>query len=126
MNHAHIATYLRSYRKRSGLSLKELAFLLGYPNEGPVSLHERLRCMPPFRAALGYEAVFRIPASRLFPAAFDEISRAVEGRLKMLEKQLQNPNVKGRKPVLIARKLEWMRERQNLEQPDFPDEAGLS
>ena len=126
MNQTHIATYLRSYRKSSGLSQNELAFLLGYPAEGPVSRHERLCCTPPFRSVLGYEAVFRISASKLFPAAFDEISQAVEGRLKMLEERLQNPNVKGRKPVLIARKLEWMRERQNLEQAAFPDEAGLS
>jgi hypothetical protein len=125
MNHAHITSYLRAYRKWSGLSQKELAILIGYPNEGLVSRHERLCCTLPFRAALGYEAVFGIPASKLFPVAYDEISQAVEGRLKRLEERLQNSNLKGRKPALTARKLEWIWERQNLKQSHFPDESGL-
>jgi transcriptional regulator with XRE-family HTH domain len=126
MNQAHLASYLRSHRKRSGLSQKELAMLLGYPDEGPVSRHERLYCTPPFRVALGYEAVFRIPASKLFPAALQEISQDVEVRLKNLESQLQNSTVKGRKAVLIARKLEWMWARQNPEQSDPFNGPGLT
>ena len=126
MNQTHIASYLHSCRTLSGLSQKELAFLLGYPSEGPVSRHERLICRPPFSAALGYEAVFRMSASKLFPAAFAEISQAVDGRLKKLEERLQNANTKGRTPALIVRKLEWISERQALVQPDFSDEAGLS
>jgi len=118
MNQAHIATYIRSYRKWSGLSQKELAFLLGYPDEVPVSRHERLRCRPPFCIALGYEAVFGVSASKLFPAAFDEISLAIEVRLKALEDQLRKSNRKGRNPVLTARKLEWIYERENLKQPN--------
>lgn len=65
-------------------------------------------------------------ASKLFPAAFAEISQAVDGRLKKLEERLQNANTKGRTPALIVRKLEWISERQTLVQPDFSDEAGLS
>ena len=126
MNHAHTASYLRFYRKRSGLSQKELAILVGYPNEGPVSRQERLYCTPPFHTALGYEAIFRVPASELFPAAFEEILNAVEVRLKRLESQLQNSTVKGRNAILIARKLEWIWERQNPEQSDLSDEAGLA
>lgn len=118
MNQSYLASYLRYHRKRSGLSQKELAMLLGYPDEGPVSRHERLYCTPPFRIALGYETVFRIPASELFPATLQEISQDVEVRLTKLESQLSNSSVKGRKAVLIARKLEWMWARQNPKQSD--------
>jgi transcriptional regulator with XRE-family HTH domain len=126
MNQQQLASYLRSHRKRAGLSQKELAMLLGYPDEGPVSRHERLYCTPPFHIALGYEAVFSVSVSELFPAAFEEVSQAVEVRLKRLESRLQNSTDKGRKAVLIARKLEWMWERQNRQQSDFPNEAGLA
>jgi transcriptional regulator with XRE-family HTH domain len=101
------------------LTQEELAFLLALPDEGPVSRHERLRCTPAFRTAFGYEAVFNVSASKLFPAAFAEISQGVEERLKRLEDQLQSSTAKGRNPVLIARKLEWISERQNLKQPHF-------
>lgn len=90
--------------------------LLGYPDEGQISRHERLQCSPPFRIALGYEAVFRVPVSKLFPAAFAEISEHVDARLKELEERLKQSTAKGRHAALIARKLEWMWERQNLDQ----------
>jgi transcriptional regulator with XRE-family HTH domain len=125
MNQRYPASYLRSHRKRSGLSQMELAALLGYPNEGPVSRHERLYSTPPFRIALGYEVIFGVPASELFPATFEEISQYVEVRLKMLRSQLEDSTAKGRSAILIARKLEWMLERQNPEQSATPNETRL-
>jgi DNA-binding XRE family transcriptional regulator len=116
MNHSRPACYLRSHRKRSGLSQKELALLIGYPNEGSVSRHERLYCVPPFHIALGYEAVFRIPVSKLFPGGYFEISEGIEARIDELGSQLRNSTAKGRRAVQIARILEWMWERKNQDQ----------
>jgi transcriptional regulator with XRE-family HTH domain len=116
MNKSRLASYLGSHRKRSGLSQKELGQLLGYPSEGTVSRHERLCSTPPFQVALGYEAVFRIPVSELFPGAFERIRQDVEARIAHMERKLQDSTAKGREAARIARKLEWIWERQNQEQ----------
>lgn len=117
MNHSRPACFLRSHRKRSGLSQKELALLIGYPNEGSVSRHERLYCVPPFHIALAYEAVFRISVSGLFPGAYSEISEGIDTRIEEWESQLRDATVRGRRAVQIARILEWMSERQNQDRP---------
>ena len=116
MNESHLASYLGSHRKRSGLSQKELGQLLGYPSEGTISRHERLCSTPPFQVALGYEAVFCIPVSELFPGAFERIRQDVEERIARMERQLQESSAKGREAAKIARKLEWIWERRNQEQ----------
>ena len=105
MNKSRLASYLSSHRKRSGLSQKELGQLLGYPSEGTVSRHERLRSTPPFHVALGYEAVFCVPVSELFPGKFEQIRKDVEARIAHMERQLQDSTAKGRKAARIARKL---------------------
>ena len=115
MKESRLASYLSSHRKRSGLSQKELGQLLGYPSEGTVSRHERLCSTPPFQVALGYEAVFRVPVSELFPGALERIRQEVEQRIARMERQLQDSSAKGREAARIARKLEWIWERQNQE-----------
>lgn len=124
MNAPRPASYLRSQRKQSGLSQQELAQLVGYPGEGCVSRHERFCNAPTLLIALGYEAVFHVPAAKLFPALFEPISRDVETRIKEMESHLHDSTAKGRKAVLIAQKLEWMWARRNPEQSEPSDEPG--
>jgi transcriptional regulator with XRE-family HTH domain len=123
MNKSCLASYLGSHRKRSGLSQKELGQLLGYPSEGTISRHERICSTPPFQAALAYEAVFRVPVSELFPGAFERIRQDIEARISRMERELQGSTAKGREAARIARKLEWIWERQNQEQTPFNHEA---
>lgn len=118
MNHSYLPSYLRTHRKRSGLSQREIANLLGYPDEGQVSRHERLASVPPFLIALGYQAIFRVPISDLFPGVYETAKQTIEERLVKMEHNFQQYSAKGRNAAMIARKLEWMRERQNPEQSD--------
>jgi transcriptional regulator with XRE-family HTH domain len=118
MNQSHLASYLHSHRKRSGLSQRELAHLLGYPDQGPVSRHERLCSVPPLMIVLGYQAIFHVPVSDLFPGAYEAIGQAIEERLEKLKDDLHQRSAKGRSAAMIARKLEWMWERENPEQSD--------
>jgi DNA-binding XRE family transcriptional regulator len=118
MNQSHLASYLHSHRKRSGLSQRELAHLLGYPDQGPVSRHERLCSVPPLMIALGYQAIFHVPVSDLFPGAYETTRQAIEERLEQLKDDLHQSSAKGRSAAMIARKLEWMWERENPEQSD--------
>ena len=126
MSHSHLASYLRTHRKQSGLSQRELARLLGYPDEGQVSRHERLYCVPPFQIALRYQAVFRVPISDLFPGAYETAKEAIEARLTQMEHDLHECSAKGRNAATIARKLEWMWERQNPELSDSIHASGIA
>lgn len=115
MKELHLASYISSHRKRAGLNQKELGSLLGYPDEGPVSRHERLRSIPPLYIALGYQAIFHVPVAELFPAAYDKIRESIEARLQEMRRDLEQSSAKGRQAARIARKLTWMWERENQE-----------
>ncbi len=115
MKESHLASYISSHRKRAGLNQKELGNLLGYPDEGPVSRHERLRSIPPLYIALGYQAIFHVPVAELFPAAYDNIRESIEARLQEMRRDLEQSSAKGRQAARIARKLLWMWERENQE-----------
>jgi hypothetical protein len=95
-----------------------MAHLLGYPDQGPVSRHERLCSVPPLIIALSYQAIFRVPVADIFPASYEAIKQSVEERLEKMKDDLHQCSAKGRNAAMIARKLEWMWERQNPEQSD--------
>ena len=61
-----LENYLRTYRKRSGLTQREVAFLVGCRNGAQVSRYEKRRRLPPLRMALACEAAFGVPVSELF------------------------------------------------------------
>lgn len=126
MNQSRLASYLSSHRKKLGLSQKRLGKLLGYPDEGPVSRHERLCSVPPLRIALGYQAIFQIPVSELFPGIYERIKQDIEGHLAELEGTLLQSSAKGRDAARITRTLEWLWERQNQEQTQLAHDAELS
>lgn len=117
------ASYLRSHRKRSGLSQRDVAQILGYLHEGEVSRHEQFSSAPPLRIALGYEALFKVSVSELFPHEFNAVKQEVEQRLKRLAESLQNSTARGREATLIARKIEWMWERDNQQTALFTPHA---
>src|SRR5437879_2031593 len=59
-----LENYLRTYRKRSGLTQREVAFLVGCRNGAQVSRYEKRRRLPPLRTALACEAAFGVPGGR--------------------------------------------------------------
>ena len=106
---------LRTLRLRSGLSQKELAHILGFRSETPISRHERSETVPNLLTALGYEVIFREPISDLFPGIYLAVEAGIEERLAKIEEELQQSTVKGRGAVRIARMLEYFWERTNPE-----------
>jgi transcriptional regulator with XRE-family HTH domain len=107
-----IACRLRTLRRKSGLSQIELARLLGYRTEVPVSRHERSVTVPNLRTALGYEVIFRVPISELFPGLYRSMEAGIEQRIAKMEDQLQQSTAKGRKAEPVARRLEFFCERK--------------
>jgi DNA-binding XRE family transcriptional regulator len=108
------ANYIRMYRKRSWLSQRELAELLGLITEWRISEHERSITIPRLLTAISYEIVFQAPLSKLFPGIYETVQGNIESRLAELEARLQESDAKGRAAIPIARKLEWICERRSL------------
>src|SRR5208282_4161442 len=109
-----LPNYLRTYRRRAGLSQREVALLLGYKQRGQTSRHEQFKAFPPLAVALAYEVLYRAPASTLFLGMHDTVNTTVEKRVAAMEKDLQGRSAKNADADSIARKLEWMIERREL------------
>ena len=84
-----IKSYLRTYRKRGGLTQDEMAFLLGYQSGTKISRFERLARQPNLETALACQVVFGIPAHKLFPGVFAEVEKIVTERARQLSSRLQ-------------------------------------
>jgi transcriptional regulator with XRE-family HTH domain len=104
--------YLKSHRKKTGLSQRELALLIGYADEGQVSRHERSKSIPPLIVALSYEALFRVSVSVLFPGLFEALAERIEERLTEFEEELGKRAASGRKANTTAQKLIWIKKRE--------------
>jgi transcriptional regulator with XRE-family HTH domain len=112
MNHQAAGNYLRTHRKKSGLSQREMGKLLGYRNPGQISRHERATSIPPLAAALAYELIFRVPVAAIFAGIRDATARDVEKKLKEIGVTLGNRDAGDRNANLTAQKLAWLSERQ--------------
>ena len=114
-----IAAALRTLRKKSGLTQRELAYILGFKSEFPVSRHERSIGVPNLLTAIAYEIIFRTPISVQFRGLYKSVEASIEQRLGELEEELQQSTAKGRGAIVVARKLEFCCERNNPE-PNQP------
>jgi len=108
-----LVNYVRIHRRKACLTQRELGQALGYRDEGAVARHERFRGLPPFLIALGYEIVFQLPVSEIFPGLKQTMALGVEQRLAEFEKTLQMQADAGSRDSMIARKLEWLSERRS-------------
>ena len=97
--------YLRTFRKRSGLSQDEVAFLLGGENGGMVSRYEQFNRVPSLETACAYEALFGVPTSQLFAG----VSKKVSNRLGRRASPLANRLGKAGADSMTARKLAMLR-----------------
>ena len=112
-NHV-LGNYLRTHRRRAGLSQRDLGLLLGYKDSGLISRHERSKTTPPLIAALAYEVVFRVSVSALFPGIHAEVTRMIAGNLAAFEEQLQQRSGKGRGANETAQKIIWLTQRREV------------
>ena len=79
-----LPNYLRTHRKRLGLSQDDVAYLLGAESGAKTSRYERFARVPGFRTALGCEAVFQRPIRQLFAGLYEQIEREVAMRARKL------------------------------------------
>lgn len=105
-----LANFLRVHRQRAGLSQRELGRLLGYDDETAVRKHERFQTMPPFLTALGYEIIFQVPVSELFPGIAETVAIGIMARLDELRRELRQGGIE-RSTMAATRKLDWLETR---------------
>jgi transcriptional regulator with XRE-family HTH domain len=95
--------YLRSDRRRAGLSQEDIAVLLG-SGVLAISRYERMRRLPPLEIALAYQAVFGTPVAELFAGRYREIVKQVRARARsrggMLERITNGRHIARRKETL--------------------------
>lgn len=109
---AYLDNYVRTHRKKAGLSQRDLGKLLGHPNQSAVSRHERSQSMPSLAVALGYAVVFGTSVAEIFAGLRESVEQAIEGRIAEFEEVLQQGSGKGPQAAAIAHKLEWLTERR--------------
>lgn len=100
--------YLRTYRKRSGLTQSEVAFLLGCKNAGQVSRYERRHRLPTLRTALACASILRVPLETLFAGVQREVDREASGRLAKLRLKLETKPSLDRNAKPTIKKLRWL------------------
>jgi transcriptional regulator with XRE-family HTH domain len=105
-----LENYLRSCRKESGLSQREVAFMFGWENSAQVSRYEKRRRLPPLETALAFEAIFGIPVGELFAGVRQEVGRDIEKRRLELKARLQSATPKASDARMIEHKLRWLAE----------------
>ena len=83
-----LENYLRTYRKRSGLSQNEVAFLLDCQNGTKVSRYERYTRKPSLETLFAYEVMFGAPARELFAGAYQKVEKKIYNRAQLLTRKL--------------------------------------
>jgi hypothetical protein len=68
-----LENYLRSYRNNSGLTQREVGFLLGRKSGAQASTYEKRHRLPPLECALACEKIFGVYVGEL-SAAYDRRS----------------------------------------------------
>ena len=105
-----LTSYLRTYRKKSGLTQREVALLLGWKQGEQFSRYEKQHVIPTLQVALACEAIFRVPVKELFPGVGGPIAREMAARIETLTVSLQKKSATGKDARFTARKLSWLAE----------------
>jgi transcriptional regulator with XRE-family HTH domain len=97
MSSRKLQNYLRTHRKRRGLSQSDVAFLLGSSTGARVSRYEGFRRQPTLQTAFAYEVIFGISARELFAGLYEQVHRATVQRTQVLA-----ANIRGLPPARCA------------------------
>ena len=83
-----LPNYIRVHRKRFGLSLSEVAFLLGWRGASQPSRYEHFSRRPGLRTALALAAILRVSVYELFSGECEKVENAVCRQAQRLEARL--------------------------------------
>ena len=72
-----LSNYLRTHRKRIGLSQDEVAFLLGWIDAAQLSRYEHFSQVPELGTALSLAVIFQTSVRELFAGEYQKVETAV-------------------------------------------------
>jgi transcriptional regulator with XRE-family HTH domain len=87
-----LPNYLRVHRKRLGLSLNEVAFLLGWHGPSQPSRYEHFSRIPALHTALALTVILQASVSELFSGEYQNVKDAVCRQAQRLEALLTKKN----------------------------------
>ena len=93
MENTPLTNYIRTYRRRSGLSQGEVALLLGLKNDTTVSRYEAGEFLPSLEGALTLSLLFDVLLSDLFGGEVKEAGKALRERMGDLIASMPDPEV---------------------------------
>ena len=93
--------YLRSHRKRCGLTQAEVAFLVGCKSSSKISGYERRGRLPSLKTLFAFESVYDAPAHEIFAGFAERIGKDVAARKRELAKTWYVRNDKSDSPEAI-------------------------
>jgi transcriptional regulator with XRE-family HTH domain len=105
MGTGRLRNYIKSLRKRAGLSQLDLAFLLGGIDDTLVSKYENDLRMPPLEVALALQEIFQVPLDELFAGTHEPIAVSVADRVREFATRIRQENGED---DACARKLAWL------------------
>jgi transcriptional regulator with XRE-family HTH domain len=111
----YLANYLRAYRKSSGLTQAEVAFVVGI-NQSDLCHYETGRREPSLRVVIALHVLYRIPIWKLFAGVYQAGVGETKRRMRALQGKLLTPNSSSRSKHQ-AQKLAWISDRLNLPLP---------
>ncbi len=84
--------YLRTQRRKFGLTQRDMAYLLGCKSEAKISKYENSERLPSLKTALMYEAVFGVPVAELFAGIYQQAEKETSKRARDLMPKLEQDN----------------------------------
>src|SRR5713226_9791380 len=90
---SHLHNYLRTYRKRAGLSQVELALLLGSQSGAKVSRYEHTARRPSLETAFAYEVVLHTALRDLFAGMYRDVEKQTRKRAWTLLRKLESADL---------------------------------
>ena len=88
MTCSKLPNYLRTYRKRTGLSQRDIAYLLGGHDAARVSRYEHFNSTPSLRIALAFVIIFQKTARELFSGEYQKVEKVVQSRARSFAARL--------------------------------------
>jgi DNA-binding XRE family transcriptional regulator len=97
-----LKTYLKTYRRRTGFTHDEVAFLIGGMAGTSYSRHEGSKRLPILKTALMYEFIFDATVRELYEGVFVEVQERVRERARGLVRGLEKKPASPQRDQKIA------------------------
>lgn len=107
---------VRTYRRRSSLGQRDLAFLLGCKDRANVCRYEQGHRLPSLRTALALAAIFDVSIATLFSGMHGDVQKETNERIATLRSELEHKHGAGHLSVLASRQLRWLEDHQGRTQ----------